>query len=478
MHPIPPRAATKSAETTRRILWIDLTAAGLAARATILFLFAAAALLDPVRTAGAAAAPGADQPIVIKRTTREASRIAIPVFDVGESASALKLNNFHDIIYNDLEITGYFQRSKNQGFVEETHQRDLKTGATDFAEWKRLDADFLLVGKYDISGDQIAATCILYYMTTGRRIFGKQFVNTLDQQRVLAHRISDEVFKYLSAGDEGVANTRFLYVSTNDPRRQIREVWVMDADGENARPLTNDNNLAATPCWGANATEVYYTSYKDYNPDLCGVYLKGGSSWFISRFSGLNVSPAWSQVRQRIALTLGKDGNSEIYLMDREGKNLKRLTFSRSIDSSPQWSPSGDDIVFTSDETGSPQIYIMDAEGGNRRRISNVGSTYCDGAAWSPKGDKIAFTARVGGQFDIYVCEVDGSNPKRLTNGPGNNEDPCWAPNGLMLAFTSDRTGSSQVYVMGNDGTNQRQLTRRGHSISPAWSPFLYTKPK
>jgi TolB protein len=447
-----------------------------AARALFAVLAMAFALAAS-RTAVAAAALG-DQPIVIKRTTREASRIAIPTFDVGPSVVALKQNNFHEIIYNDLEMTGYFQRGRNQAFIEETHQRDLKTGNVDFAEWKRLDADFLLVAKYEVSGDQITATCILYYLLTGRRIFGKQFVDPVSQQRVLAHRISDEIFKYLSAGEEGIANTKILYVSTTDPRRQVREVWVMDADGENPRQLTNDGSLAATPCWGANATELYYTSYKDFNPDLCGIYLKGGSSWFISRYPGLNVSPCWSPARQRIALTLGKDGNSEVYLMDREGKNLKRLTFSRAIDSSPVWSPSGDDIAFTSDETGGPQIYIMDAEGGNRRRISNVGATYCDGAAWSPKGDKIAFTARMGGQFDIWVCEVDGSNPKRLTSGPGNNEDPAWAPNGLMLTFTSDRSGVTEVYVMGNEGSNQRQLTRRGQNISPAWSPFLYVKPK
>jgi TolB protein len=428
----------------------------------------------------AAAALGGDQPIIIKRTTREASRIAVPTFDAPPSGATLKQNNFHEIIYNDLEMTGYFQRGKNQAFIEETHQRDVKTGNVDFAEWKRLDSDFLLAGKCEITGETITATCILYYVSTGRRIFGKQFVNTVDQQRLLAHRISDEIFDYLSGGEKGIATTKILYVSSNDVRRQIREVWAMDADGENARQLTNDSSLAATPCWGANATEVYYTSYRDYNPDLCGIYLKGGLSWFISRYPGLNVSPSWSQTRQRIALTLGKDGNSEVYLMDRDGKNLKRLTFSRAIDSSPQWSPSGDDIAFTSDElgTGSPQIYIMDAEGGNRRRISNVGSSYCDGAAWSPKGDKIAFTARVNGQFEIYVCEVDGSNAKRLTSGQGNNEDPSWAPNGLMLTFTSDRTGSSHVYVMCNDGTNQRQLTKRGYNISPAWSPYLYVKPK
>jgi len=414
-----------------------------------------------------------DEPIVIKATAREPARIAVPTFDSGRSPVALKQNDFHTTIYNDLELTGYFLRGRDQGFIEETHQRDRKAREIDFAEWQRLDVLFLLAGDYEISRDRLEATCVLYYVPTGRRIFGKRFTNTVDQQRVLAHRIADEVFRFVTA-EEGIANTKVLFASTTDPKRQKREIWLMDADGANPRQLTNDGSLVVTPCWGANATEVYYTSYKDYNPDLCGVYLKGGAPWYISRFPGLNISPSWSQRRQRIVLTLGKDGNSEIYVTDRNGKNLKRLTYEREIDSSPQWSPDGNDIVFTSNRRGSPQIYRMDAEGFNAQRISFVGSSYCDSASWSPKGDKIAFTARRDGVFDIWVTELDGSNPQRLTQGQGNNEDPCWSPNGLMLAFTSDRTGSTQIYIMNSDGSNQRRLTQRGYNTSPAWSPFLY----
>ncbi|MCX8038769.1 MAG: Tol-Pal system beta propeller repeat protein TolB, partial [Candidatus Sumerlaeia bacterium] len=423
--------------------------------------------------AGAGASGGEIQ---IRGSTYQAATIALPTFDSDGSPVVLKDNNFHEIIYNDLEMTGYFQRAKNQTFVEETHQSDLKKGQTDFAEWRRIGADFLLEGKYQISGDQLEVTAVLYTVASGKRIFGKRFTNTLDQQRFLAHMISDEIMRY-AASEEGVATTKICYVSTSDPTRQSRDVWIMDADGANPRQLTNDHSLVATPCWGANGTEIYYTSYKDYNPDLYGIYLKGGAPWSIARHPGLNVSPAWSEVKKRIALTLGKDGNSEIYTMDRDGKNLKRLTMDRAIDSSPHWSPAGTDLVFTSDRTGSPQIYVMDADGINTpQRISFVGSSYCDSAVWSPKGDKIAFAARMDGQFDIFVCEINGSNPVRLTRNQGNNEDPSWAPNGQMLAFSSDRTGSMQIYVMCADGTNQRALTRRGFNTSPAWSPQLVKK--
>lgn len=459
--PTPRRHNARSSTANRRI---DVGSAG-----AVLLVAIGMFLTFPATTAAGAA----DIPIR-PLEEREPSRIAVATFDSGRSPVQLKENLFHDVIYGDLELTGYFQRANKQSFIEQAGRIDRKAGKVDFAEWGRIGADFLLAGSYDISGDKIAVTCILYYVNTRKRIFGKRFTNTVDQQRVLAHRISDEIFRYVAA-EEGIANTKILYVSTSDPTRRKREVWVMDIDGANARSITNDQSLVATPCWGINATEVYYTSYKDYNPDLCGIYVKGGAPWYVSRFPRLNISPSWSQRRQQIALTLTKDGNSEIYLMTREGKKPTRLTYNRAIDSSPVWSPDGSQIAFTSARSGRPQIYIMDAEGFGARRVSFVGSTYCDSAAWSPKGDKLAFTARTAdGRFEIFTCNTDGSSPVQLTSGTGNKEDPCWSPNGLMLAFTSDMTGASHVYIMNSDGGNTRRLTRAGHNTSPAWSPILY----
>jgi TolB protein len=440
----------------------------------------AAALLAISLLAAAPVRAGAllgDEPIVVRPSEREPERIAIPAFEVGRSPVQLQANDFHSIIYSDLEITGYFLGDIDQTFIEQTRARDRKTDKIDFAEWNRLKAQYLLVGRYEIKSDELEASCILYYVPSGKRIFGRRFRDKIDNKRVLAHSISDEIFRWVT-GENGIANTKILYVSTSDPTLRKRDVLVMDADGVGARRVTNDGSLVATPCWGANGTEIYYTSWKDYNPDLYGIYFNGAQSWTISRFKKLNLSPSWSQANERVALTLSKDGNSEIYTMDRTGGQMKRLTYNPAIDSSPQWSPDGKDIVFTSNRSGSPQIYVMDADGLNPQRISWVGSNYCDSAAWSPKGDKIAFTARLDGVFDIWVVSVDGTERQRLTYNAGNNEDPTWAPNGLMLAFVSERLGPPQIYVMNADGSNQRRLTRTGHNTAPAWSPYLYRKPK
>jgi len=412
--------------------------------------------------------PQEQHTITIKPTSFVAT-IAIPDFAPKNGSQTISPGAFSGVIYRDLEISGFFRRPRNQEFVNDTHRSDKRDGKINFPEWNRLSCSFVLKGIYNLTPEGLTAECLLYDVKTGQRVFGKAFSGyTKKIQRRLAHEISDEIVRYVTH-EPGIASTRIVFIGK---RGKSKELFIMDADGHGQTPLTSDGNLAATPSWGYESSEIYYTSYKEYNPDLWVLRLSDGKRGVISSYPGFNLSPAWCEKTRRIALTLSKDGNSEIYTMDPRGKNLKRLTFNRAIDSSPSWSPEGNRMVFTSDRSGSPQIYLMDSEGLNVRRITRQGS-YNDSSVWSPRGDKIAFVSRQGGFFHIFLMGVQGGGWIQLTSGQGNNEDPGWAPDGHHIVFTSDRTGKPQIYIMLEDGTDQRQLTFEQSNQSPAWSPFL-----
>ncbi|OQB22577.1 MAG: translocation protein TolB [candidate division BRC1 bacterium ADurb.Bin183] len=407
--------------------------------------------------------------IHIRPSDKFVATIAIPDFKPVAGSEGVKSGLFQEIIYRDLEISGYFTRVKNEQFVAQTNAADEKSGSINFQEWNRLGANFLLKSTFNLSGNTLSSECFFYDVKTNQRVFGKNFDGyTREQYRRMAHRIADEIIRYVSQ-EQGIASTRIAYISQIG---KAKEVYIMDADGFGFMPLTRDGNLAATPCWGLGAAEIYYTSYKEYNPDLWLVRLTDGKAGVVSSHPGFNLSPAWCEKAQKMALTLSKDGNSEIYTMDHRGGNLKRLTYNKAIDASPSWSPEGNRIAFTSDRTGRPQIFVMDSEGLNVKKLTNQGS-YNESPAWSPKGDRIAFVSRIEGRFHIFLMDTDGSNWVRLTTGNSNNEDPCWAPDGRHIAFTSDRSGRMQIYVMNDDGSNIVQLTKEGTNQSPSWSPFM-----
>ena len=421
----------------------------------------------------AAQSPKADlQMPAVTMIEKPVTVIAVPTFGVSGNSGAIAPGAFPEIIYNDLEVLSDFQRAKNQSFVEETHRRDMTTNQVDFTEWQRLSANFVLKGEVSARGNTISADCLLYDVDNKRKVFGLRYADfPLKNPRKLAHRISDDVVKHVF-DDVGIASTQIVYVSARTSARE-KEIYVMDADGHNQRRVTSDRSLALTPCWGKNATEIYFTSYRDRYPDLCMVQLDSSKVWYISRRDGGNHTPDWCPKTQRIVCFLGKDGNPEIYSMDRSGVrgSLRRLTNDPAIDCSPCWSPDGSQVAFTSDRTGAIHIWKMNADGSNPVRLTHKGS-YNDSPAWSPLGDRIAFEARDQGIFDIYTMNTDGSGLMQLTGGQGRNDDPSWAPDGKHLVFSSNRTGSQQIYIMRADGTNQRQITREGlRNESPSWSP-------
>ncbi|MCX7046868.1 MAG: hypothetical protein NTX50_15450 [Candidatus Sumerlaeota bacterium] len=445
-----------------------------ASRAVVFyFLFSLILCVAPAELVSSATAQ-APIPLGVITKAGEIQVIAIPEFEFSEGAPGGEIAKMNDIIYRNLELSGYFKKPSNEKFVAEAHEDDKKAGKIEPERWHRLSVSFLLLGIITNKDGLLVTEVRLYGMEKGQRIFGSLYPPCTPQNLPRqARRISDDIIFKLT-GNHGVANTQIVFVANRTKQAWSKDIWIMYADGTEQRPLTNDRITCASPCWGANGTEIYYTSYKDHNPDLCGLKADGSKSWYISRFPGLNISPAWSEARQRIALTLGKDGNSEVYTMDRYGRYPMRLTINIAIDSSPCWSPTGNRIAFTSDrEGGKAQLYAMDADGLNTTRLTRLGAgyNYNDGAAWSPKSDLIAFSCRFEGKFDICTINIDGSGARQLTT-VGNNEDPCWSPDGTSIVFTSDRRGVAQLFVMQADGSNQTQLTVEGINHSAAWGPF------
>lgn len=385
---------------------------------------------------------------------------------IGQSEQKLAEPILDRVINNDLLLSGWFEGPKHPEWAQENDRADASAGKIQFANWARIGVPYLVQAEYSVSGNALSADVRVYDTAAQQYIYGNRYQQyTISQVRQLGHRIANDIIEKITSFP-GVADTEIVFVAQGAATGGSKQIALMDADGHNIRPLTPAGELTATPCWGIHGSEIYYTTYKDYNPDLFGMMLKNRYAWRLSGQAGLNISPAWSQAAQKIALVLTRDGNSEIYTMDARGGGRERLTVNRAIDSSPAWSPDGTQIAFTSDRSGGPQIYIMDVQSRQERRLTFQGS-YNDGAAWSPDGKWIAFHSRQGG-FQVCLIRPDGSDMRMLTDG----EDPSWAPNSQMIAFTSKRNGKPQIFSMFADGTSIHRLTNLPNGAqSASWGP-------
>ncbi|MGK7346243.1 MAG: Tol-Pal system beta propeller repeat protein TolB [Candidatus Nitrospinota bacterium M3_3B_026] len=433
---------------------------------------ALAALVLAFVLASPPAAPAqSDVYLSTKRTESKRIEVAVPEFS-GEGKDAEGLGReAAETVNHDLDFSGYFKPNDNYGFMREARKRDERKGEIDFKEWRTLASNFLVKGAISFrESGALAVEIKVYDLQAKALFFSKRYIGPRKLFRQIVHQFSNDFLERLT-GERGVARTKIAFVSRVMGRK---ELFIMDYDGFNPRPITSDRSIVLLPDWNPKSNLILFTTYRYRNPDLYAIDLKAGLRYPISRRIGVNTTGEWSPDGKKVAFSLSRKGNSDIYICDADGSNVRKITRWRSIETSPSWSPDGKRIAFTSDMSGSPQIYTMNIDGTGRKRLTFKGG-YNDGAAWSPKGAHIAYTSLLDGKFNIAVINVrESSDTRQLTSGAGTNEAPSWSPDGRNIAFSSNRAGSRQIYIMKADGSGQRRITSlQGGGYTPAWGPDL-----
>jgi TolB protein len=345
-----------------------------------------------------------------------------------------------------------------------------------FDRWRELAVDALVVGTVRKTGAGVEIEVRLFNVRSGQSVFATKYSGAVASKRSYAHRISDDIH-WQQRNLQGVAQTKLTFSSDRTgerfsgtvDNRGVREIMIVDYDGENAVRVTTDRSLNIAPVWSPDARSIVYTSYRRVVPNLFVANIYEGTGGILTDVTSQNWLPAWSPDGKRIAFSSMRDGNSEIYVINRDGSDLRRLTNNRSDDTTPAWSPTGARIAFTSDRTGSPQIWEMDSDGLGQRPLTH--ESRADRATWSlAPFNQIAFAAQTGPGNDIKILDMTTGTVRQLTFGEGTNESPVFAPNGRHIAFVSTRAGKEQIFTMDTDGKNVRQITRTSSNKYPNWS--------
>jgi TolB protein len=381
----------------------------------------------------------------------------------------------HGAIQKGLEFSGLFSLVNERAFLEGVDSPPLDGAPpVNCPNWRQIDADALVQGEVQTSGEGVRATFRLHDVARCRALVrGKRFSGRSADAERIGKAIADEIVAAFT-GVRGVADTELAFVSN---RSGSKEIYVMDADGSNQRAATRNRSLSSFPDWDPKGNAVVYTSYRHRNrPALFLVSRGTGSPGRI--LAGLNGGrPIYRGVfdpkGSRLALVMSSGGNTEIYTVERAGGALRRLTRNRTIDVSPSWSPDGSKMAFVSDRTGAPQVYVMNADGSGQRRLTFQGG-YNTAPAWSPDGRWIAYETQVGGQFDIWLIDPEGRTNVPLVTHARTDEHPTWSPDSRKIAFQSTRRGRSDIYVVNVGGRSEDALriTQAGENTNPAWGPY------
>ncbi len=434
---------------------------------------AACALLG-IASAAVSAAAEDRAAVVITPGGQKTYRIAVQRFaDDPAKPNAKVVDDFRAKVMRGIEFSNVFTKIEDSAFLGPvTTPPGREDAQLECPNWSQIGADALLEGELERTAEGVGISFRIWDPTQCKRLMRRRYQQSGANLDSTARRLADDVVEAF-VGVRGVASTEIAFVSD---RTRAKEIYVMNADGSEARAATANRSINAFPNWSPDGDAILYTSYR---------YLRRPFLFLSSRGAGkpgrllARLGDARAQYRgvfapdhERMALVMSDGEVSHIYTVALDGRNLRRLTSGRAIDVSPTFSPDGKRIAFVSDRTGAPQIYMMDTSGGNVRRLTYDGS-YNTNPSWSPDGLWIAYETRVNGQFDIWLIDPEGVTNVPLETHPRSDEGPSWAPNSRMLVFSSTRRGLADLYVIDRDGSNLRRITAAaGNNTSPAWGPY------
>lgn len=206
-----------------------------------------------------------------------------------------------------------------------------------------------------------------------------------------------------------------------------RGVWILNADGSGARPLTA--------------------------PELVGSH------------------PTWAPGGARLAYAAGPQGARTIHVIGADGNDDRPLTFGPADQQDPAWSPK-DTIAFTQTNPSGEDVYTVPARGGTPRQLTRKAGDDAD-PAWSPDGRRLAFVRGRGG---IWVMGRFGGGARKVVEVPGGPEQGvAWSPDGARLVFAGGRPGRRQIFTVKLNGKGLRAISlRQSNGSDPDWRPVGY----
>lgn len=270
-----------------------------------------------------------------------------------------------------------------------------------------------------------------------------------------------------------LAGKQIAFTSYRDGRSRV---FIMNDDGSNIQPLTDDDIYSFDPTWSPDGQRIAFRTGDNIhviNTDRTGMKR-------LTSGPGEKMAPAWSPDGQIIAYTVRHDGELEgwLYVMDADGNDPRRISPEGWYASSPSWTPDGSRIMFlVYDGTGWWRIAFINPDGTGFEVLDHDIHYNEYEAAMSPDGTQIVFSTHATAlDVVLFIMNADGTNMHQLTTIRASS--PTWSPDSTRIAFVhrtkqeGNTTFDPVIIVMNADGTGLIRLTGgEKEDFSPAWRP-------
>ena len=335
--------------------------------------------------------------------------------------------------------------------------------------WQSIGIPYLVVGSTSSNRGKVVTDYEVIEVKSGNILGGKQTLsadNNAQSMRYAGHVIADKIYELIT-GTPGDFSGRIAYIEEiGKGKDKTSRLKVMDADGENAKTITEVQGSIFSPAWSPDGNRIAYSVLRDKSyPVIYVQSVSGGGASAIANYKGSNLGPTFSPDGSKILFSSSFEGNNDIYEMSTSGGNLRKLTNWPSNEMQPNYAPDGRSFVYMSDKAGfnKPQIYRYEFASGRITKLSNGG--YATSPQFSSDGTQIAFLSG----SSAAIMNTSGAITTNLGN-TGIDEAPSFSPNGKRVVYASTQGGKGVLTIKSLNGGEAFGKSGQGVIRSPIWS--------
>jgi TolB protein len=206
------------------------------------------------------------------------------------------------------------------------------------------------------------------------------------------------------------------------------DLYLMEADGDNLRQLTQNDVTDRIPSWSPDGAWIVFSSDPrgDGSHDIYQIRPDGSDLTLVYTDGLRNSHPRWSADDRYLIFTGGvpTEGSTwDIMRLDRRSSEALELTINGQRDWSPVFMPDDQGILYLTEGEGDAAFATMQLDG-SERRLFYDGPGYEWGALYSPDGRYLLFTSDATGQDELYLLTLATNSVQQITNDGGSY--PTW----------------------------------------------------